>query len=178
MNILGVDPGPTCSGFVLLGPDGVVESGVKPNAAMLEYLQAVRPSDGMSLVVEWFESYGMPVGREVFETCRWIGRFQQAWNTPEAVVFVKRSEVKRGLSLGPRAGDSEVRRALLERFPHTGGGAEPAIGISRCKGPLYGVRTHAWPALAVAVVASGRAAEAGGTPLPAFLQETPLERIA
>ena len=36
----------------------------------------------------------MAVGREVFETCLWIGRFVEAWYEPDAVQLVYRRDVK------------------------------------------------------------------------------------
>lgn len=43
--------------------------------------------------------------------------------------------------------------ALLDLFPRTGGGATPQIGTKAKPGPLYGVSSHAWAALGVAVTA-------------------------
>ena len=45
-------------------------------------------------------------------------------------------------------------QALLDLFPRTGGGATPQIGTKGKPGPLYGVSSHAWAALGVAVTAS------------------------
>jgi hypothetical protein len=87
----------------------------------------------------------MPVGREVFETCVWIGRFQQVWRDPEAVKLVYRRDVKLHLCGNSRAKDANIRQALIDKLGPVGTKAAP--------GPLYGVRSHAWAAVAVAVTA-------------------------
>jgi hypothetical protein len=108
---------------------------------------------GTRLAIEMIASYGMPVGREVFETCIWIGRMKQVWHRPDDVMLVYRKDVKLHLCAHPRAKDSNVRQALIDLFPATGGGKTPQIGTSKQPGPLYGVSSHAWPALGVAVTA-------------------------
>ncbi|MNY62967.1 hypothetical protein D3C86_1998680 [compost metagenome] len=54
----------------------------------------------------------------------------------------------------PRAKDANVRQALLDMFPRTGGGKTPQIGTKAQPGPLFGVSSHAWAALGVAVTAA------------------------
>ena len=54
-----------------------------------------------------------------------------------------------------RAKDTNIRQALLDLFPRAGGGATPQVGTKGKPGPLYGVSSHAWPALAVAITVSG-----------------------
>ena len=159
MRILALDPGPVQTGWVVFNGDAVHSCGVLRNHEMLEqvschrmWAQALnRPA--ATLAVEMIASYGMPVGREVFETCVWIGRFQQAWHDPEAVRLVYRKDVKLHLCGSPRAKDGNVRQALIDLFPASGGGATPQIGTKKQPGPLYGVSTHAWPALGVAITA-------------------------
>lgn len=143
MTILSIDPGTTESGWCIFDGRRVVNCGVTRNATVLELIQ-FQPAD--LLCVEMIASYGMPVGREVFETCVWIGRYQQAWKAPESVVLVYRKDVKLHLCDSPRAKDAHIRQALLDRF-----GGECAIGRKATPGPLYGVKSHAWAALAVAV---------------------------
>lgn len=149
--ILALDPGPEQTGWVLYDSERVRGGGVLSNAAVLNFLQNDWRGDGAVLAIEMIASYGMPVGREVFETCVWIGRFQQAWHTPEAVRLVYRKDVKLHLCGSPRAKDPHIRQALIDLFPATGGGATPQIGTKAKPGPLYGVSTHVWPALGVAV---------------------------
>lgn len=155
MNILAIDPGTTQSGWCLFDGSRVVDSGVLPNSELLEALKSVRTD---RLAIEMIASYGMPVGKEVFETCVWIGRFKQVWRNPEAVELVYRKDVKLHLCGTTKAKDPNVRQALIDLFPAAGGGKVPQIGTKGQPGPLYGVSSHAWPALAVAVTVAHREA--------------------
>lgn len=153
--ILAIDPGNTESGWVLFTGRAVHSSGVMPNDEVLQRLRSDWRIVAHSLAIEMIASYGMAVGREVFETCVWIGRFQQAWLAPELVKLVYRKDVKLHLCHDSRAKDTNIRQALLDLFPRAGGGATPQVGTKGKPGPLYEVSSHAWPALAVAVTVSG-----------------------
>lgn len=151
MNILSIDPGTDKSGWCSYHPElGILGCGVKPNDIML---MEVRYSCADVLAIEMVASYGMPVGREVFETVRWTGRFQQAWARPDDVMLVYRRDVKLHLCNSSKAKDANIRQALLDMFPRTGGGKTPQVGTKAKPGPLYGVSSHAWSALALAITA-------------------------
>lgn len=142
MTILSIDPGTTESGWCVFDGSRVLNSGVIKNPLVLEL---IRFNPARLLCIEMIASYGMPVGREVFETCVWIGRYVQAWRAPDAAMLVYRRDVKLHLCGSARAKDPHIRQALLDRF------GPDAIGKKAAPGPLYGVRSHAWAALAVAV---------------------------
>ena len=178
MSVIAIDPGPSRSGWVLLDADGNVRHAcVMNNEEAVARLAAVQTGSHLRLAVEWISSFGMPVGSEVFDTVRWVGRFQQAWHKPEAVMLIPRAEVKLTLCHSSRAKDPNVRQALIDLYQPTGGGACPQVGTAKKPGPLYKVHTHAWAALAVAVVASARIARAENLTVPAIMGLTPLERI-
>lgn len=157
ITILAIDPGTTESGWVLYEECGrILGSGVKSNADMLATLGIHRGFVAQILAIEMIASYGMAVGREVFETCVWIGRFQQAWYAPNDVQLVYRKDVKLHLCGTSKAKDPNVRQALIDLYPRSGGGAIPQIGTKSNPGPLHGISTHAWPALGVAVTVAAR----------------------
>lgn len=144
-SILALDPGTRESGWVLFDGKRAVRSGVISNHEVLRMVGSW-PADGTThLATEIFQSMGMAVGQEVFETCIWIGRFVQAWHTPDQVIRIKRTQVKLQLCGTARAKDANVRQALID--------AVGAPGKKACPGPTYGVTSHAWSALAVAVTA-------------------------
>jgi hypothetical protein len=145
--ILAIDPGTHDSGYVIYDNRAVHESGILPNREMR---LLVKHSDCDRLCIEMIASYGMAVGKEVFETCVWIGRYQEVWHSPDEVEFVYRKDVKLHLCGTPRAKDANIRAALIDLW----GGKAQAIGTSKKPGALYGVKSHAWPALAVAVTAA------------------------
>lgn len=151
MNILALDPGPETTGWVRYEGRCVADHGVFQNDDMLSFLDSW-PYFGTTLAIEAISSFGMPVGREVFDTCIWIGRFQQAWRHPDEVRLIYRKDVKIALCGSPRAKDANIRQALIDLF----GGKAKAIGKKSAPGPLYGVKTHAWAALGVAVTAAGQ----------------------
>ena len=90
---------------------------------------------------------GMAVGHEVFDTCRWTGRFQQAVYQrgiyPAHMQLVRRNAVKLALCGTPRAKDPNIRQAIIDRFG--------TVGTKKNPGPLYGISSHKWSALAVAI---------------------------
>ena len=147
--ILAIDPGSEQSAYVLYMhrlSSPLYQYGKVENALLLEQLpQWGGAQPGVPLAIEMIASYGMPVGREVFETCVWIGRFIQAWPGPHE--FVYRRDVKLHLCGSARAKDGNVRQALIDRW----GGKAAAIGRKAVKGPLYGCSADVWAALAVAV---------------------------
>ena len=144
--ILAIDPGNKQSGWCLFDGQRVHDSGVLDNDEMLGRVLLNRDK---RLAIEMIASYGMPVGREVFDTCVWIGRFIQAHGGDAQLVY--RKDVKMHLCGTMKAKDGNIRQAIIDLFPATGGGKIPQIGIKSQKGPLYGVSSHAWPALAVAI---------------------------
>ena len=80
MSILAIDPGTTESGWCVYNGYSVLACGVMPNDEMLAYVErAHHRVNGYRLALEMIASYGMPVGREVFETCVFIGRLIEAW---------------------------------------------------------------------------------------------------
>lgn len=148
--ILALDPGTTETGWCLFDVDNarIADSGVGSNADILNSLGDMQAD---ALAIEMVASYGMAVGREVFETCVWIGRFQQAWTAPSDVTLVYRRDVKLHLCGNARAKDANIRQALIDLLGPQGKKNAP--------GPTYGVRSHAWAALAVAVTVAGIAPE-------------------
>lgn len=141
--VFAIDPGTTQSGWVLLEGRSVVQSGVDDNHELLTWVKHGQRAD--MLAIEMIASMGMSVGQETFDTVRWIGRFQQAWREPDAVRLVLRRDVKSFLCGTQKANDGNVRQALIDLMG--------APGIKANPGPTYGVKSHAWQALGVAVTA-------------------------
>lgn len=145
--ILAIDPGPTHAGVV--DYEGRVISASKmPNAEVLDMLTFVFDRDVPHLAIEMVASYGMAVGREVFETVRWIGRFQQAWHSPDDVMLVYRLDVKMHLCHNAKAKDTNIRQALIDMLG--------APGTKKNPGATYGVAGDMWAALGVAVTADAK----------------------
>lgn len=156
MRLIAVDPGSEESAYVVYDDrDGFVcRKGILPNDELLSLIREWDPflMQLDKLVIEMVASYGMPVGRTVFETCVWIGRFIEAWGGPFEKVY--RQDVKMHICKDSRAKDPNIRQALIDLYPPSGGGATPQIGIKSDPGPLYGFKSHLWSALAVAVTAA------------------------
>jgi hypothetical protein len=141
--IFAVDPGTEQSALVTL--DGAVISGhIGENAGLVTALRSTGAPRGAHLVIEEIESFGMAVGKETFRTVFWSGRFVQAW---EANGFtwslLPRRAVKLHLCGSMKAKDANIRQALIDTF----GG----IACTKKGGALYGIKSHLWAALAVAV---------------------------
>ena len=148
MRLLCIDPGTTESGVVIFdGKEISFRSSGIANEEILTLFPASRTFDHVA--IEMIASYGMAVGQSTFETCVWIGRFIQALTTDYSIIY--RKDVKMWLCGSNRAKDANVRQAIIDKFPATGGGKTPQIGTKKAPGPLFGISNHAWPALAVGI---------------------------
>lgn len=79
VTVLALDPGNIQTGYCLLDSDTLrpIRVGKELNATCLLMVQVERYD---CLVIERVASYGMPVGREVLETCEWVGRYSGRQN--------------------------------------------------------------------------------------------------
>jgi hypothetical protein len=146
--VISIDPGPEKSAYLRM-KDGVPTfHTIQANENVLKMLSQPRFHVDV-LVIEMVASYGMPVGKEVFETCVWIGRFIQA--SPCQTERMSRMFVKMHLCHDSRAKDGNIRQAIIDRYPATGGGKCPQIGTKKKPGPLYGISKDLWSALALAL---------------------------
>ena len=152
--ILCIDPGTTHSGVVEF--DGL---NVKPissayaNDELIVLLRRIGPNGNghvEHMAIEMVASYGMAVGESTFETVRWVGRLQEAFSEVNTTL-VYRKDVKMFLCHSMRAKDANIRQAILDAFPATGGGKTPQIGTKSQPGPLYGVTSHSMSALSIGI---------------------------
>ncbi len=151
--IFAIDPGNVESGFVVCQHDGVEvmkpnQFGKVPNELLLNLARDHLNDDNISFVIEMVACYGMPVGREVFETCVWIGRLVQVIGE-DRVHFVYRREEKMGICHSMKANDATIRQALVDRFAY--GQPNHGKGTKREPGFFYGFHADVWQAFAVAV---------------------------
>ena len=145
MTVIGIDPGPEQSAYVRWDGCRVLGHDIASNAGVRVML---RSTVAEVAVIEQVESYGMAVGRDVFETVHEAGRLYEATSGERR--RLPRRAVKLHLCGSARAKDSNIRQALIDRFGGAGG-RRAAVGIKASPGPLYGIRSHEWAALAVAV---------------------------
>lgn len=150
--ILAIDPGSTESGFARLEmPDfRLCEFGKIDNHKMLEMLESIDAANIDVFAVEMVASYGMAVGKDVFETCVWIGRFIQALKKKQHT-FVYRKEEKLCLCGSLKAKDSNIRQALIDRYATFD--FKTGKGVKKNPDTFYGVSKDAWQAIAVGVTA-------------------------
>lgn len=140
--LIAIDPGTEKSAMLVWNGEQVGFSQIVSNTLLYQHLKITETR--YPLVIEMMASYGMPVGREVFETVLFIGRLIEVWESKGlAVKLAYRKEIKVHICGTTKAKDGNIRQALIDRFG--------AVGTKKKPGPLYGVSSHLWSALAVAV---------------------------
>ena len=145
MIVLGLDPGPTQTGWVEFDGDRVLRWGIDSNHDIPHMIYQGN-SRAAYLAVEDMAPSRMPFGNEIRDTLLWIhGRrgICDVWNDDSTLYCVSRTAVKMHLCGRLTGhGDSEVWKALVARFGrHT----------KKQPNPVTCVSGHARAALAVAV---------------------------
>ncbi len=153
--ILAIDPGNVESAFVLASTADLkpVKIGKVENKKLQRIIvEEILPSyPELITAIEMVASYGMPVGATVFETCVWIGRFLElveSFKIPTQKIY-RKSDVCTNICHSTRAKDSNIRRALIDRFAKH----DHKNGRGTKKNPdwFYGFAADIWQAYAVLV---------------------------
>lgn len=146
MIILGIDPGNIETGFLFMDTSEAIRgfgkvstedmlSIIKKNALLLDHV-----------IIEAIAAYGV-VGKTVLDTCVIIGRIYERIKMvcpmKTQIHLVYRKTVATYITDTPKANDSAVRQALIDRY-------EPG-GDTRKKlqGKLKGISKDVWSALAL-----------------------------
>lgn len=169
MLVIGIDPGTHQSAFVAYSPDGrrVLNKGIEINERVLRAIYGLVQGGDTHGVIEDMVPYA--TGYSTKETIFWVGRFWEAFSQTGIYAHrIVRDKVvmhlcgrlwvthvdEDGKKHQKKLGDKHVKQALLTRFEASGGGKIPQVGIKAKKGPLFGMKSHMWPALAVAITFS------------------------
>jgi hypothetical protein len=149
MYVLAIDPGNTQSAWLLY--DRNIEApkdfGIESKTELLLRIKNFKAKSTTRLAVL------MRFGKSVFDTCVWIDRLIDAWGWP-TYTQIYRLDVKMHLCHDSRAKDGNIRQAIIDRYPASGGGKIPQIGTKKQPGLLYGIKKDLWSALAIAITVS------------------------
>lgn len=176
--ILAVDPGNVQSAFCLVSPDlrplafekcrnrmskeeqkELIESTGNPDVSREIFFEAFKAAiahetpvgANIHFVIEDIENFGMPAGRSLFDTEKYIGRLsrlieEEYGDEPE---YIFRHEEKMTICRNPRANDATIKQALVDMFapgvPNHGKGTKKEPGF------FYGMKADCWSAFAIAV---------------------------
>jgi hypothetical protein len=143
--IIAIDPGNEESAFVIM--DAETYKPIEFHKIDNEKLANILPLfiEGYKIetcIIESIASYGMPVGKSVFETCIYIGRLTQIciYNNVK-YEYMPRQRVKLNLCNSVKAKDSNIRQALINRFG--------IVGTKKNQGFFYGFKADIWSAFAI-----------------------------
>ncbi len=146
--ILAIDPGNTESAYVVLDIDlKPLEFGKISNDILKNKMDdLINKHKIRRVAIEMVASYGMAVGKEVFETVFWIGRFFETalrHMDIDEIMKIYRKDEKMNLCHSMKAKDSNIRQALIDRFGE--------VGTKKNPGWFYGFKSDIWQAYAVGV---------------------------
>lgn len=149
MTIIAIDPGPETSGAISFDTETMRVNWSKPampNESVLMLVREVSQRDRFKIACECIEAMYAHVGKETVLTIRFTGRIEEAGGALNPVVLLSPQEVKKRVCGTASAKDPAVRQALIDRLGPPGSKKQP--------GPTFGVSSHAWRALAVAIAAT------------------------
>ncbi len=159
MKILALDPGTTATAYAVWNGSMLIDKGHVANS---EIISRVLPaySDADYMAIELLQCFGMPVGKEVFETAYWIGTFCQVWKSlvlAENIWPVFRKEIVKHFCHSIKGNDATVKTALKDRFGDKGTKAKPGV--------FYGTSGNdMWSAVSIAICVWDRIAEGEKVP--------------
>lgn len=150
MTIFAIDPGPETSAFLKWDSceKRIIQMDANtPNRVMIDILCTLAVAEVFA--IEMVACMGMAVGREVFETVLWVGRFSERCQHEPILVY--RRQIKMHHCGSMKAKDTNIRQALIDKYG--------APGTKKAQGVTYGLKSHLWSAFAIATFISETSTE-------------------
>lgn len=149
--ILAIDPSNkehTAYVFIDSNTYKPVKFGMCNSEAMLNVLDnCFNDTELEDVVIEMVASYGLPVGKDVFETCVFIGRMIEHC---KKYAYVYRKDVKLNLcGRTQKVNDPVIRQALINRFANFD--FKNGKGSKKNNDFFYGFKGDVWSAYSVGV---------------------------
>jgi hypothetical protein len=140
--ILAIDPGNIESAYCYIDENyKPIQFGKVDNEELLKIIAENKHNE---LAIEMVASYGMAVGKTVFDTCVWSGRYiQKHLENHNEYNEIYRKEEKINLCQSMKAKDGNIRQALIDRFG--------VVGTKKNQGWFYGFSGDIWSAYAVGI---------------------------
>lgn len=116
---IGIDPGTTHSGYAVVDENyNIVKSDKVINEGENSIISLLTDAKSTDIIlIESIQSYGMSVGREIFETCFWIGEFRRfAKDRGMGYYLYPRPEYTRAVCGVGKVNDSVLWQSLKLRF--------------------------------------------------------------
>ena len=155
--ILGIDPGCELSAYCLCDYDTLKpkDFGKVTNAELIDKVITLINDNAMQVVaVELIQSYGMAVGREVFETCYFIGKLCDRIERNTSIKQIRRiyrKDEKLAICGNLKANDTIIRHTLIDMFAKHD--LKNGKGTIKNKDFFYGFKADCWSAFAVCYTA-------------------------
>lgn len=122
MRVFAIDPGNVKSALCIIDAETLrpLYQVILPNENILRKIRSYKFDEDDEAAIEMLQSYGNLIGRDVLETAVWIGRFYEAFirrlSAQRVPHMIFRMQEKMHICQDSRAGDSNIRRALIDRF--------------------------------------------------------------
>lgn len=151
MNILAIDPGNKKSAFCVIEAKTrkPLRFDILPNEQLYEEIRKKKFDETDLAAIEMMQSYGNLIGKEVLDTVFWIGRYFEALHRKLYAdpTLIYRMEEKMHICHDSKAGDPNIRRALIDRFATH----DFRTGRGTIKSPdwFHGFRNDIWAAYAI-----------------------------
>lgn len=154
MNVIGIDAGTTQTAICVFNGDKFLHCSMFDNSnEMFELITLVDRYNPKAVYIEDMVSYGMPVGRDVFMTVKFIAKMELTlWRESINHVLVERPHIKRHHCMNSNAKDANVTAALVDRFDPERRFGKFGKGTNANKGPFFGFSgSDMWSSAAIAV---------------------------
>jgi hypothetical protein len=145
--VIGIDPGNENSAFALYNGVSFIFKKLPNDDFFIEIGKVIHQLKVDHIYIEGIQSFGMAVGKSVFETAYMIGELKMWFKIlyPNLKVdVIYRTDVKMHHCKTTKAKDTNIRQSLIDRFGE--------VGTKKNQGILYGCSGDMWSAVAIATM--------------------------